>query len=105
MYREWLYNEAAAPGLIFPNIIQLTAYISPRAHIGSGCLIQNNAVKQNNARCGSDFIINTGTGGHQDSTIRILSDLYKFGSTFSGQGRKTGVERFGFNGIYVGCSI
>ena len=35
--RERLYKETTAIGYSFPNIIHPSAYISPHAHIGSGC--------------------------------------------------------------------
>ena len=47
--REKLYQQAAEIGYTFPNLIHPSAYISPHAHIGSGCVILNNAVVQNNA--------------------------------------------------------
>lgn len=52
--RELLYKEAATIGFIFPNIIHPSAYVSPRAKSGCGCVILNNAVVQNNTRCGMD---------------------------------------------------
>lgn len=41
--RERLYREAASIDFSFPNIIHPSAYISPHAHIGTGCVIVNNA--------------------------------------------------------------
>lgn len=67
--RERLYKEAATIGFMFPNIIHLSAYVSPHAHIGSGCVILNNAVVQNNAKCGDGCILNPGVELHHDSTI------------------------------------
>ena len=74
--RERLYQEAAAIGYTFPNIIHSSAYISPRAHIGSGCVILNNAVVQNNARCGDGCILNPGVELHQDSFIGSFCLIY-----------------------------
>ena len=62
--RERLYKEAAASGFSFPNIIHASAYISPHAHIGTGCVILNNAVVQNNAKCGDGCILNPGVELH-----------------------------------------
>lgn len=67
--RERLYKEPATIGFMFPNIIHLSAYVSPHAHIGSGCVILNNAVVQNNAKCGDGCILNPGVELHHDSTI------------------------------------
>lgn len=67
--REKLYKRAAAIGYTLPNIIHPSAYISPHAHLGSGCVILNNAVVQNNARCGDGCILNPGVELHHDSTV------------------------------------
>lgn len=74
--REQLYMEAASIGYSFPNIIHPTAYISPHAHIGSGCVILNNAVVQNNARCGDGCILNPGVELHHDSSIGNYCLIY-----------------------------
>ena len=55
--REKLYNEAAAIGYSFPNLILPSAYVSPHAHIGNGVIILNNAVVQNNAYIGNGCIL------------------------------------------------
>lgn len=67
--REKLYSRAAKCGFSFPNIIVPSAYISPRAHIGSGVIILNNAVVQNHAKCGDGCILNPGIELHHDSVI------------------------------------
>lgn len=67
--REKVYREAEEIGYSFPNIIHPSAYISPRAHIGAGNVILNNAVVQNNARLGNGCILNPGVELHQDSTV------------------------------------
>jgi sugar O-acyltransferase (sialic acid O-acetyltransferase NeuD family) len=74
--RERLYQEAVTIGYTFPNIIHPTAYISPHAHIGSGCVILNNAVVQNNAQCGDGCILNPGVELHHDSTIGSYCLIY-----------------------------
>lgn len=74
--RERLYTEAAAIGFTLPNIIHPSAYISPHAHIGSGCVILNNAVVQNNARCGDGCILNPGVELHHDSSIGSYCLMY-----------------------------
>ena len=94
--RERLYKEAAVIGYIFPNIIHPSAYISPHAHIGSGCVILNNVVVQNNARCGDGCILNPGVELHHDSivgshcliytnsiirSLTIVGDRVRIGST------------------------
>ena len=74
--REQIYMEAASIGYSFPNIIHPSAYVSPHAHIGSGCVILNNAVVQNNARCGDGCILNPGVELHHDSSIGNYCLIY-----------------------------
>lgn len=74
--RERLYTEAASIGFTFPIIIHPSAYVSPHANIGSGCVILNNAVVQNNARCGDGCILNPGVELHHDSTIGSYCLIY-----------------------------
>lgn len=66
---ERLYKEAASIGFTFPNLIHPSAYISPCAHLGNGCVILNNTVVQNNARCGDGCILNPGVDLHHNSAI------------------------------------
>lgn len=49
--RERIYNMAKRIGYIFPNLISSSAYISPYAKLGWGCVILNNAVIQNRIVC------------------------------------------------------
>ena len=74
--RQALYEKAASVGYSFPNIIHPSAYVSPHAHIGYGCIILNNAVVQNNARCGDGCILNPGVELHHDSTIGSYCLIY-----------------------------
>lgn len=67
--REQLYKKARNIGYSFPNIIVPSAYISPRAHLGSGVIILNNAVIQSNSWIGNGTIINPGVEAHHDSII------------------------------------
>lgn len=67
--RERVYKEAADIGYEFPNIIVPSAYLSPYATIGSGCVILNNAVVQNGAVLGDGVILNPGAEAHHDSCI------------------------------------
>ena len=74
--RERLYKEAAAIGYNFPSIIHSSAYISPHATIGAGCVILNNAVVQNNSKIGNGCILNPGVEAHHDSTIGNYCLIY-----------------------------
>ena len=67
--REKIYSEAEKIGYTFPNIIVPSAYVSPYATIGSGCVILNNVVIQNNANVGNGVILNPGVEIHHDSVI------------------------------------
>ena len=74
--REKVYKEAAAIGHSFPNIIVDSAYVSPYATIGTGCIILNNAIVQNNARVGNGVIINPGVEIHHDSVVEDYALIY-----------------------------
>lgn len=74
--REKFYAKAADIGYTFPNIIHPTAYISSHAHIGCGCVILNNAVVQNNAKCGDGCILSPGVELHHDSIIGAYCLIY-----------------------------
>lgn len=74
--REKIYTQAAEIGYTFPNIIHPSAYVSPRAHIGVGNVILNNAVIQNNARMGNGCILNPGVELHHDSSIGNNALIY-----------------------------
>ena len=74
--REKIYKDAESLGYGFPNIIDPSAYISPFAKIGKGCVILNNAVIQNNARIGDGTILNSGVEAHHDSVIDDYCLIY-----------------------------
>lgn len=67
--RERIYKRAEEIGYSFPNIIVPSAYISPRANVGVGCVILNNVVIQNNASVGNGVILNPGVEIHHDSFV------------------------------------
>lgn len=67
--RESIYRAAKAIGFSFPNIVASSAYISPHAKIGCGCIILNNVVIQNNAVLGDGAVINPGVELHHDCTV------------------------------------
>ena len=74
--REELYRAAACIGYDFPIIIVPSAYISPHARIGKGCVVLNNAVVQNNAQIGDGVILNPGVEAHHDSRIGNYCLIY-----------------------------
>ena len=67
--REKVYRDAESIGYRFPNIIATSAYISPYAQVGFGCVILNNVVVQNNAKIGNGVILNPGVEIHHDCVI------------------------------------
>ena len=74
--RQRVYKQARDAGYSFPNLIVSSAYVSPRAILGDGIIILNNATVQNNARIGSGTILNPGVEAHQDSTVGECCLIY-----------------------------
>ena len=48
--RERIYDMAKSLGYRFPNVLSPSAYISPYAKLGCGCVVLNNVVVQNGSR-------------------------------------------------------
>ena len=67
--RGRIYAEAKNLGYKFPNIVCGSAYISPFATVGEGCVILNNVVIQNGAKVGNGVILNPGVEIHHDSVV------------------------------------
>ena len=67
--RERIYDIAKKIGYIFPNLISPSAYISPYAKLGWGCVILNNAVVQNGSTVGNGVLLNPGVEIHHDSSV------------------------------------
>ena len=67
--REELYAQADALDYEFPNILAKTAYVSPFAKLGWGCILLNNAVVQNGAQVGNGVVLNVGVEAHHDCFI------------------------------------
>lgn len=67
--REKVYKLAETIGYDSPSIIAHSAYISPYASVGKGCIILNNAVIQNGSIVGDGTILNPGVEIHHDSAI------------------------------------
>lgn len=75
-FRAQLYRRAAALGYAFPNLIAPSAYISPYASMGWGCVVLNNALVQNGAAVGNGVLINPGVEIHQDGTVGDFCLIY-----------------------------
>ena len=74
--RERIYDIAKKIGYIFPNLISPSAYISPYAKLGWGCVILNNAVVQNGSTVGNGVLLNPGVEVHHDSSVGDYDLIY-----------------------------
>lgn len=74
--RERIYRTAKEIGYSFPNIVVPSAYISPFASVGNGCVILNNVVIQNNSKVGNGVILNPGVEIHHDSVVEDFVLIY-----------------------------
>ena len=75
-FRARVYEQAKALGYTFPNIIAPSAYISPYAKIGRGCVVLQNACIQNGAVVGNGVLLNAGTEVHCGATIGDYALVY-----------------------------
>lgn len=69
-FRAQIYEKAKALDYAFVNIIAPSAYISPYATIGVGCVILQNACVQNGAVVGDGVLLNAGVEVHCDATVK-----------------------------------
>lgn len=74
--REEFYAQADALDYEFPSILARTAYVSPFAQLGWGCILLNNAVVQNGVQVGNGVILNAGAEAHHDCTIDDFALIY-----------------------------
>lgn len=74
--RAQVYESAKARGYTFPNIVAPSAYISPFAKLGSGCVVLQNACVQNGAEVGDGVLINAGTEIHCDAAVGDYAMIY-----------------------------
>lgn len=75
-FRAQVYEKAKALGYAFPNIIAPSAYISPFAQIGCGCVLMQNACIQNGSAVGNGVLMNAGTEVHCGATVEDYVLLY-----------------------------
>ena len=68
-FRAQVYEKAKAFGYVFPNIVAPSAYISPFAEVGCGCVLMQNACVQNGASVGNGVLLNAGTEVHCDAAV------------------------------------
>lgn len=77
-FRAQVYEKAKALGFAFPNIVAPSAYISPYAKLGCGCVVLQNACVQNGASVGDGVLLNAGTEVHCDAAVGGLRpDLHQ----------------------------
>lgn len=75
-FRAQVYEKAKALGYAFPNIIAPSAYVSPFAEVGCGCVVLQNACVQNGASVGSGVLLNAGTEVHCDAAVGDYALIY-----------------------------
>ena len=75
-FRAQVYEKAKALDYAFPNIIAPSAYISPYAKLGCGCVVLQNACVQNGASVGDGVLLNAGTEVHCDATVGDYALIY-----------------------------
>ena len=74
--RERIYDTAKQIGYNFPNLISPSAYVSPYAKLGWGCVILNYAVVQNGSAVGIGVLINPGVEIHHDCVVEDYALIY-----------------------------
>ena len=75
-FRAQVYEKSKLLGYDFPNIIAPSAYISPYAKIGCGCVVLQNACVQNGASVGNGALLNAGAEVHCDATVGGYTLIY-----------------------------
>ena len=76
LFRAQVYEKAKVLGFAFPNIIDPSAYISPFAEVGCGCVLMQNACVQNGASVGNGVLLNARTEVHRGGTVGDYVLLY-----------------------------
>ena len=74
--RKRIYDTAQKIGYSFPNLISSSAYVSPYAKLGWGCVILNNAVVQNGSTVGNGVLLNPGVEIHHDCSVGDYNLIY-----------------------------
>ena len=75
-FRAQVYEKAKVLGFAFPNIVAPSAYVSPFAKIGCGCVVLQNACVQNGASVGNGVLLNAGTEIHCDAAVGDYALIY-----------------------------
>ena len=75
-FRAQVYKKAKTLGYAFPNIVAPSAYISPYAKFGCGCVVLQNACVQNGASVGNGVLLNAGIEAHCDAAVGDYALIY-----------------------------
>ena len=75
-FRARVYEKAKVLGFAFPNIVAPSAYISPFAEVGCGCVLMQNACVQNGAVVGNGVLLNAGAEVHCDAVVEDYALIY-----------------------------
>lgn len=75
-FRAQVYEKAKVLDFVFPNIVAPSAYISPFAEVGCGCVLMQNACIQNSASVGNGVLLNAGTEVHCDAAVGEYALIY-----------------------------
>ena len=98
-FRAQVYEKAKALGYAFPNIVAPSAYVSPFAEVGCGCVLLQNACIQNGASVGDGVLLNAGTEVHCDVAVGDYTLIY------TNSVIRTGVTVGNFARIGSNCTI
>lgn len=74
--REHMYNTATEIGYEFPNLIHPSAYVSPYAKLGWGCVLLNHVTVQNGSVVGNGVLLNPGVEIHHDCSVDDFDLIY-----------------------------
>ena len=74
--REQIYRQAEGFDFAIPNVVARSAYVSPFARLGWGCILLNNAAVQNGSQIGNAVVLTVGVEAHHDCTISDFALVY-----------------------------
>ena len=75
-FRAQVYEKAKVLGFAFPDIVAPSAYISPYAKLGCGCVVLQNTCVQNGTSVGNGVLLNAGTEVHCDAAVGDYALIY-----------------------------
>lgn len=75
-FRARVYETARTMGYKFGNIIAPSAYVSPFAKLGNGCVLMQNVCVQNGAVVGNGVLLNAGVEIHGGGTVEDYALIY-----------------------------